>query len=236
MRLKHCPDCDRTYGAREDFCQVDGARLISRDEQIAFADAKNGFGGSQYARLDHGSDDTSIETPLGSAFGSDPDDVFSSAPPRTRHDIFPKTAVVGVLLVLIIVAVTGTLFTVRTAREFHLHVRFKKGAHGLKVGDNVYVYGRLSGEVIGIKLKSPTECLVTTRVQPDAAILLRQGTWFYVELENIMGKKRLNTLESKDPDAPVLESGQVVQGEDSYMKVQAEILKRKGKGLWEEYW
>ena len=211
--MKRCPVCEKTWNDFDltAYCDVHGVELQSIDPGRC-----NVF----LNRLEDSFRDTNPvrespfravrdEPSLNAEFEDLPDlpDVSGGRSLLTR----PAVVGLGLLLIGAIFGASALLF--REVNQFYTLVQFPGGAQGLKVGDNVFVLGRQSGQVRDVELLNRSECLVTLEIDGEAAKLLDTETVFYVWSDKFfMGKKCVKTLLGSGIDSRRLESNERVNG------------------------
>ncbi len=143
--------------------------------------------------------------------------------PRRR---LPRETIAGGLIVLALIVIVTSIFAVRQAGVFRLRVVFDE-AHGLKVGDSVFVRGADVGEVVSAQFDGG-RFIADVTIRQDGADQLKQGSLFFVGYDKVFMNRHCIAVLIPDPAKPPLQSGDEIRGVDSWLRYYAEILKTKG--------
>ena len=236
--MKQCPVCEKTWSDYDatNYCDVHGIEL----EVIERHGGMNIFRDS----LTEPFRATSARSVDGFTNGPQADGLWPAddAPDLPdEHDmdsgrpILSRPAVVGFGLVLLMGMVIASLLVFREVNKFYTQVQFPGGARGLKVGDNVYVLGRESGQVTDIKLVNRRECVVTLEIDEEAARFLDTETTFYVGSDKLfMGKKCVKTLLGSGTNSRQLDSGETVDGDGTGPSLWGKIIKNEVRQIMDE--
>lgn len=150
----------------------------------------------------------------------------SSSPPTRAMSALPREAVAGGVLVLMLVLVIGTVFWWRESSVFRLKITFDQ-ASGLKVGDSVFIRGADVGEVVTTQFIGD-RFVADIIVRPDGAVLLKQGSMFFIGYDKILMNRRCLVAYVPDVTQPPLQSGVELKGVDSWFKYYGTLIKDKG--------
>lgn len=194
---KTCPQCGRSYPANLKFCERDGSKLELPGSPTPAASA-------------------SASTTAASA--------VNLAPPKKKA--LSRETMAGGIIVLVLVLVVGIVFGVREAGVFRLQITFEE-AHGLKIGDSVFVRGADVGEVVAARFEGG-RFIADITVRKDGAEQLKQGSLFFVGFDKILVNRRCLAVYIPDPNSPPLRSGDQIRGVDSWFKYYGTILKNQG--------
>lgn len=145
------------------------------------------------------------------------------APPKKA---LSRETIAGGIIVLVLVLTVGIVFGVREAGVFRLQITFEE-AHGLKIGDSVFVRGADVGEVVAARFEGG-RFVADITVRKDGAEQLKQGSLFFVGFDKILVNRRCLAVFIPDPNSPPLRSGDQIRGVDSWFKYYGTILKNQG--------
>lgn len=163
--------------------------------------------------------------PARTPIATTPDTGADTHPAAPKRGLSRET-LAGGMIVLVIVLTVGIVFAVREAGIYRLKIVFEE-AHGLKIGDSVFVRGADVGEVVSARFEGGVFVADIT-VRQDGAEQLRQGSLFFVGYDKIFVNRRCLAVYVPDARQPPLRSGDQLRGIDSWFTYYGTILKDKG--------
>ncbi len=154
------------------------------------------------------------------------DAAAGATPSASSKPALPREVVAGGILVLALVLIVGAAFLWRQSGVFRLRVTFDE-AHGLKIGDSVFVRGADVGEVVDARF-SGGRFVADVTLRRDGADQIRQGSLFFVGYDKVLMNRRCLVVYVPDGKQPPLPSGEEVRGIDSWFKYYGTLLRDKG--------